>query len=255
MEPQQYYRPKVTVITSVYNGEKYLEDCIKSVLNQSYDNFEYIIIDGGSTDKTIEIIKYYEQSISYWVSEADSGIYDAWNKGVEKAKGDWITFLGSDDKLLPDALEIYVKHIGDHTNRDKLQFVSSLIELVDDQMNHIKTVGHPWIWKQFKRKMTTWHVGTFHARHLFTAYGIFDSSFKISGDYELLLRVKNKLNTSFINKQTAKMRTGGISDTNLLEANRETYKAKIKNGVLSYTLGNLLQLVDLLRLTFRKAFR
>lgn len=253
--PPQAYFPKVTVITAVYNGEKYIDECIKSILSQSYSNFEYIIIDGGSTDNTIEIIKSYRQNLSYWVSEADSGIYDAWNKGLERANGDWITFVGSDDELFPDALEIYVDHIREHINRDDLQFVSSLIKLVDEQMNYIKTVGHIWVWKQFKKKMTTWHVGTFHAKHLFAKYGYYDNSFKISGDYELLLRVKDKLNASFVNEETVKMRVGGISDVNILKANRETYRAKIKNGVLSYTVGNLLQIIDTIRLFFRNGLK
>ena len=93
-------KPMISIITVVFNGEKYLEQTIKSIINQTYKNFEYIIIDGGSTDGTLEIIKKYEDKISYWISEKDKGISDAFNKGVMAAKGDYINFQGDGDGFL-----------------------------------------------------------------------------------------------------------------------------------------------------------
>jgi glycosyltransferase involved in cell wall biosynthesis len=90
-------RPLVSVITVVYNGEKCREKTINSVLNQDYENIEYIVIDGGSKDKTKDIIKKYSGNISHWVSEPDKGIYDAMNKGIRLAKGDWINFMNAGD--------------------------------------------------------------------------------------------------------------------------------------------------------------
>ncbi len=97
-------RPVVSVITSVYNGAEGIERTIRSILAQNYPGVEYIVVDGGSGDGTVEILKRYNDSIDYWVSARDKGIYDAWNKGVQLAKGEWIAFLGSGDVYLPGLL-------------------------------------------------------------------------------------------------------------------------------------------------------
>lgn len=243
---------KITLITATYNAEKYLEDCILSILNQSYDDYEYIIIDGGSNDKTIDIIKKYENYLAYWISEPDKGIYDAWNKGLLKANGKWIAFIGSDDLLYPNALKLYVEHINKHSNQRKLEFVSSRIELVSQNLLPIRVVGEPWSWNEFKKEMITWHVGTFHSKVLFDKYGLFDVTYKISGDYEFLLRAKDSLVTSFINDITARMRVGGVSNMNLSLASAETYRAKINNKVLSSTKGRIFINIDKFRLYIRK---
>ncbi|SOD95092.1 glycosyltransferase family 2 protein [Spirosoma fluviale] len=247
-------QPLVSIISAVYNAEKYLEESILSITAQSYKNFEYIIIDGGSTDNTLNIINKYQDKITYWISEPDNGIYDAWNKGLEKCKGDWIAFIGADDLLYPNSLQIYIEHITQHPKRQELEFVSSLIELVDERLTPLRIVGEAWSWNHFKKNMSTWHVGMFHSKNLFLKYGMFDSTFKVSGDYELLLRPKDKLMASFVNQPTAKMRTGGISSLLLLKASKETYRAKVKNGILSKTKSQLLSIIDILRLNYRGLF-
>ncbi|GAB4015106.1 glycosyltransferase family 2 protein [Spirosoma koreense] len=247
--------PMVSLITATYNAEKYLDACISSVLNQEYKNFEYIIIDGGSTDKTVTIIKQYEAELAYWVSEPDKGIYDAWNKGLARAKGDWIAFIGADDLLYPDALSVYVNHILQHPNQYELEFISSRLELINEDLSLISVVGTPWVWQHFKRQMNTWHVGAFHARHLFDKYGFFNTLYKVSGDYELLLRPKDKLITSYIDHITAKMRVGGISNLMLSTASYETYHAKMKNGAVSILKGQVLRIIDQIRLLVRRTTR
>ena len=100
MEKNVFSHPLISVITVVYNGQEFLENAIRSVLYQNYDNVEYIIIDGGSSDNTLKIINKFDRAIDYWISEPDKGIYDAMNKGINCALGDWIIFLGHDDILL-----------------------------------------------------------------------------------------------------------------------------------------------------------
>ena len=103
--------PLMTVITAVYNGEKTIGVAIKSVISQTWDNIEFIIIDGGSTDKTLQVIKEYDDQIEFWRSEPDNGIADAFNKGLKQATGDYIAFLGSDDWYEPDGIFRIVKEI------------------------------------------------------------------------------------------------------------------------------------------------
>jgi len=107
-------QPLISIITVVYNGEEYLEETIHSVINQSYKNIEYIIIDGGSSDGTVDIIKKYEKKIDYWVSEKDEGIYDAMNKGIDVARGDFINFMNADDIIYRNnVVEAIVQNIHD----------------------------------------------------------------------------------------------------------------------------------------------
>lgn len=243
--------PRVSIITAVFNGERYINECITSVLSQTYTNFEYIIIDGGSTDNTVDIIKCYQDKLAYWVSEPDQGIYDAWNKGLAVAKGQWIAFIGADDILYNNALHTYIEHIDNHPNGKSLEFISSQIQLVKPDLSLIRTVGEPWQWNKFKINMITWHVGAFHSSLLFSKYGQFDSFYKSAGDYELLLRPKAQLIASYIPEVTVKMRIGGISDRQLYKAIQETYHAKIKNGIVSPLYGKIFTFIDKTRVYLR----
>ena len=123
-----YDKPLISIITAVYNGEKHLEQTIQSIINQTYHNIEYIIIDGGSTDGTLDIIEKYKDKLSYWISEKDEGISDAFNKGVKAANGDYINFQGDGDGFIADDVIEKVFH-----NIDPKQdtFISTRIQRVD----------------------------------------------------------------------------------------------------------------------------
>lgn len=243
--------PLISIIIAVYNGDQYLEGALKSIINQDYTRYEIILIDGGSTDNTKKIIDNYKRYIHYTVSEPDNGIYDAWNKGLKVASGKWIAFLGSDDSYYPHALKSYVEFISNHPDKDALEFVSSKIDLVDDNMDTIETVGKPWRWELFKHKMITWHVGCFHAKELFSNYGSFDETYKISGDYELLMRPKSNLKAAYLPSSTVMMRIGGVSTTLLFKAIDETYRAKVKNGLIPKYLAPLLVLNNKVKLSIK----
>jgi len=216
-------KPLISVITVVLNGEKYLEETILSVLSQTYDNVEYIIIDGGSTDGTLDIIKQYEHAIDYWVSEKDRGIYDAWNKGLKTSIGDWISFLGCGDSYYKGALYKYVEYIN-RNNHQKLDYVSSLVEF-KKRGRIVRVIGECWNWKDFKKYMNVAHVGSLHNIELFKEIGLFDIRLKIAGDYEFLLRKKDKLKAGFIEYKTAVMDASGVSTTNF-SVFFETFLAK-----------------------------
>lgn len=223
-----YDKDLISVITVSFNSEKTIKKTIKSLLNQTINNFEYIIIDGKSTDNTLTIIKSFDNAfkskgIKYtWVSEKDSGIYDAFNKGVKLAKGTWISFLGSDDYYLKNALKIYNKEINN---------LNSYVDLIHSNVNlgNRKNIQDKWSWKIFRKKMNIAHVGAFHHKLFFKKYGLFDTSYKIAGDYELLLRAKQDLKTHWFNKITAFMADGGASNNQIINVYKETKRAKTEN--------------------------
>ncbi|MEJ2883671.1 glycosyltransferase family 2 protein [Pedobacter sp. GR22-6] len=219
------YTPLVSVIIAVFNGEDYLARALESVRNQSYSNVELIVIDGESTDGTVDIIKQNVSYLNYWVSEKDKGIYDAWNKGLAKCNGDWISFLGADDYYELDCLSNYVSYIDQQLIQP--HFVSSQVRLVDKTGAQIRIIGQPWVWGKFRKYMNATHVGSFHSREFFNEYGVFDDTFKIVGDYELLLRAGDKLKAGYLDLITVNMQTGGTSTNS--NALKEAMRAKIVN--------------------------
>jgi len=229
-------QPLITVITVVFNGAKTLEQTILSVINQSYKSVEFIIIDGESTDGTLSIIRKYEHAIDYWVSEPDKGIYDAWNKGVAKASGEWIAFLGADDIYLEGAIDAYVNFICGFAGRH-LDYISSRANLIKGT-KVIRTVGQKWNWKSFKKYMNVAHVGSLHSRILFEKYGLYDATYKICGDYELLLRPRENLQVGFMNITTVNMSVDGISNSNLSVFD-EVARIKIRHGLKTKFWANL----------------
>ncbi|MCX2432370.1 glycosyltransferase family 2 protein [Pedobacter sp. GR22-10] len=202
--------PLISIVTATYQAGPLIEKTIKSVEGQTYKNIEYIIIDGGSNDEIFEIVDKYKDVVSYFKSEPDSGIYNAWNKGINRANGEWVCFLGAGDEYYHDGVENYVNYINKNSDKN-LEFLSSIVDVVDDDGNILFQKGSEWEWPKFSDFMNIAHVGSLHSKRLFEKYGIFDEKYKIVGDYELLLRPKNKLNAGFVNLHTVKMLQGGVS--------------------------------------------
>ena len=200
--------PLITIITVVYNGEKHLEQTIQSVINQSYKNIEYIIIDGNSTDKTLDIIKKYEKNIDFWVSEPDKGIYDAMNKGIKKARGEYIGLLNSDDYYEQNAVELVVNQINKNAQTDVFFGNIYLINyhLPEKQLQTYKKG------KKLEKTFSIWHPTVFVKKTTYEKYGYFDQTYKIAADYELMLKFyKKRCKFFYINEVITNFREGGFS--------------------------------------------
>ena len=219
----------ITIIIATYNAEKFVKSCLESIIPQKTNIIELIIIDGASKDNTNRVIHENEQHISYWITEPDNGIYDAWNKGIANARGEWIMFIGADDILCDDAIENYIKHIKTNSITNKnTDFISSIAQILDINNKPIKLSGREYKWPLFLKEMTVSHPGALHSKELFNHYGIYNTSYKIVGDYELLLRAGSQLKASYLNKTTVLMREGGVSFST--KAIMEHYKAATQTG-------------------------
>ena len=181
-------KPLFSVITVVYNGEKFLEKTITSVINQSCKDFEYIVIDGGSTDKSLEIIKKYEKKIDYWVSEKDKGIYDAFNKGMIVSKGEFIGFINSDDIYKKNALNIISNYIRKNKVAD---FIFGSVKKHWGILHGYKPHKIKYSWGFYSSHST----GFFIKRKVAEKIGFYNIKYKYHADYDYFYRliVKNKM--------------------------------------------------------------
>jgi glycosyltransferase involved in cell wall biosynthesis len=210
----------VSIVTIVYNGERHLEQTIGSVLNQSYKNIEYIIIDGGSTDNTISIIKKYESGIASWISEPDKGIADAFNKGLERANGSIIGLINADDWYEPEAVEKAVQNI------NGFDIVYGNLKLwKNGKVDFILEGDHTHL----EDEMTMNHPTVFVRKQVYDRVGLFNNDYSCAMDYEMMLRFKlNHHSFKHIPFVTANMRWDGFSDTRWLLGCKETLRIKNK---------------------------
>jgi glycosyltransferase involved in cell wall biosynthesis len=205
------YKMLISIITVVYNGEKYLEQTIKSIINQTYDNIEYIIIDGGSTDGTIDIIKKYENKIDYWISEKDEGIYDAMNKGILRCNGEIIGIVNADDYIY----EYTLKMVADALQDSNIFYTYGSIHLMNEK-SKIFGEYHPVdkyeIEKNKYKTMPFSHPSVFAKKSVYKEIGLFNTNFKFSADYDFILRmIENRLLGIKLPKHTGVFRTIGVS--------------------------------------------
>lgn len=220
--------PLVSIITIVFNGEKHLQQTINSVASQTYSKIEYIIVDGGSTDNTLNIIRLNENHITKWISEKDRGISDAFNKGIGMCTGDIIGIVNSDDWLETDAIHNVVSNINDS------DIVYGEVQFwFKDKMQNATKSNH----KNLRLGMTLAHPACFVRRELYDMYGGFDENYKVAMDYDLMLRFLHKgVKFSRISKVLTNMRTEGVSDRQWLNGILE--EVNIKNKYYS-RLANL----------------
>ena len=235
---------KISIITVVFNGEKYIEDCIQSVITQDYPNIEYIVIDGASTDQTLSILKTYQQHIHHLVSEKDKGMYDALNKGIDIASGDIIGILNADDMLASSTI---ITAIVQKLNETKAEGVYGNLNYVD--ANHPQKIIRNWVSKQhqandFEKGWMPAHPTLYLKKSLFKTYGNYALNYGTAGDYELMLRFLHlqKIKAVYFNQLIVNMRVGGMSNASIKQrylAFINDYKAA-KNNQISSPLWTIL---------------
>lgn len=234
-EEQTISSPYISVIVAVFNGAATLPRCLDSFFRQTYPNKELLIIDGGSKDGTVALLEANEEHLGYWISEPDGGIYDAWNKGVCQAKGEWICFLGADDFFWEEhVLEKMATKLA--MLPEGINAAYGQVMLLNQNGGALHPIGRAWaeVKSSFRQIMSVPHPGLMHRRGLFERYGGFDDSFRIAGDYEFLLRELLKNEAAFIaGIITVGMTQGGISSspTNSLVAMREMRRAQKMHGL------------------------
>lgn len=202
--------PLISILIATRNAAGPLPRCLDSIAAQTFRDREVIVMDGASTDGTVEILKARSDVVTVWRSEPDAGIYNAWNKALAHARGEWLCVLGADDWLWDaQALERLVPHLRAALPRHRV--VYSRIRLVDRDGRTIQEAGEPW--ESFKFRFRSHvcfpHPGLMHHRSLFDIHGRFDERFALAGDYEFLLRELKTGDALFVPAVTAAMEFGG----------------------------------------------
>lgn len=217
--------PLVSIITVVYNGVAHLEKTILSVLNQTYPNIEYIIIDGGSTDGTLDIIRRYDDRLDYWVSEPDKGIYDAMNKGIALATGEVIGLLNAGDWYLEDVIQELVSQI---QAEPAIYYGDALIFYPDLNEQRLAKANLNGL----RYHMSICHQATFVSREIYRQFGYYNTTYKLAADYDFLskcYRAKNSF--KYLGKTVVVFLSGGTSDGRIMLSRKECIMSAFKQHV------------------------
>ena len=228
--------PLITVITVVFNGANTIRDTIESVLKQGYGNIEYIVVDGGSSDGTIEVLRQYDHVIDYWLSENDAGIYDAMNKGIAICSGEYVGMLNADDLFFDKNV---LQDVADRFAATQVDAVFSCLNIVDK--DNLKKIIRKY--RVAELSSTMLRIGvmpphpTFYCKKsCFEKDSLYKTDYKIAADFEMLVRmcVKQKISWDFIDKVTVIMRSGGLSNRGIksrIRLNWEIIRACRENGL------------------------
>lgn len=252
---------KVSIITITYNSSATVEDTLRTVVSQDYPNLEYIIIDGKSKDKTLEIVERYKHGISKVISEKDKGLYDALNKGIKHATGDIIGMLHSDDLYANDqVISKVVKKFEEDPSTEGVY-----ADLVFVNRSDVSKVMRTWNSGDYEEDdfLRGWmppHPTFFVKKECYEKFGGFNTELKLSADYELMLRLihKNKIKLAYLNEVIVKMRMGGVSNVSFfvkLKANLEDKMAWKLNGVKPGALTMLLKPLRKIGQYFKRAYQ
>ena len=226
---------KISIITVCYNSSKTIEKTFQSIQSQSYQNIEYIVVDGGSSDSTLKIIENYKTNISEYISEPDKGLYDAINKGISKATGEIIGILNSDD-IFTDVfvLENIAKF---HLENDIDASVGNIIQFNEAGKTVRKYSSKNWTPENLKIGFMPPHPSIFFKRELFEKYGNYHLDYISGADYELIVRffIKHQISWKYYDITTTAMLRGGISSSGIssyLLISKEILRALSKNNII-----------------------
>lgn len=259
--------PLISLITISRNNAVGIEKTIQSVINQTYNNIEYIIIDGASTDGTVNIIEKYNKQITYWISEPDSGIYNAMNKGIKRSKGDYIVFLNSGDELYESQTMHKIV-----SQADNLDIVYSNIKMINKNKSYIKESPRKLTFQYFTHNAIP-HPATLIKSNLFNSVGFYDESLKIVSDWKWFMIAICKMNATYkkTNILAAKFYEDGISSNEkhraVLEKERqnvlksdftlyfEDYQRLNKYDLVLYKINICKRIANLYKRKFNKTYK
>lgn len=215
-------QPLVSIVTAVYNGAAHLQQTIESVLGQTYRNIEYIIIDGGSTDGTLDVIRRFAPSLKHWVSRPDAGMYFAMNEGVARTTGEIVGIINSDDWYERDAVQSIVE---EYLSSDRQTVLYGVTRYYDgDELDMILSYDH----RKLPSRMIN-HPACFVPKAIYNRFGPFDTRYRVAADYDFLLRVyRGGVPFKHLEKIIANFRHGGFSSRNL--SAREVLRSRFENG-------------------------
>lgn len=229
---------KLSLVTSAYNSASTIRDTFESVLSQTYKDYEYWIIDGGSKDATIDIIKEYEKKFEgrmKWVSEPDNGIYDAMTKGFKKCTGNVLMLINSDDLFAqPDVFQMIVDKFDENPDVDGIY--ADLYYVSQYNIKNIVRVWKTGVQKSFAKGWLPAHPTFYVKREIYLKYGYFDLSYTLAADFELMLRFVEGygIKLCYLPEYLVRMRLGGATSKNarnIFYQNIECYQAFKKNGI------------------------
>ena len=210
--------PKVSIIVATWNAARTFERCLRSIIAQDFTDWELLIVDGASTDGTVNLIRLHEVHIAWWQSKKDGGIYDAWNQALAHARGEYVCFLGADDAWANDTSLSRLANAVDGLEYD---LVTSQGLIFDPTTAKKSCFGSAWDYRRIGRHMVVCHPGMWHRRSLFERHGSFDTRYRIAGDLDFLLRLPPETRAMHVNTISVLIEGAGISRKNVLPRLRE----------------------------------
>ena len=210
--------PRLSIIVATRNAARTFERCMRSITTQDFTDWELLIADGASTDGTIDLIRQHIAHVAWWRSEADDGIYDAWNHAIAHARGEYVCFLGADDAWADNnALGRLFTAMG----AQMYDLVTSCGIVFDPVSGKKMSFGSAWDYRLIGRHMVVCHPGLLHRRSLFQRYGLFDTRYRIAGDLDFLLRLPSDICALQVNATSVRIEGAGVSRKNVLARLRE----------------------------------